>query len=761
MPDQQAGPSDGGVMITGAAAVACLGTDARQIWTRVREGVCGMAPMPEIESPLPEGSVGGQALDLPGLYRPELSREARYVRWTIEHALRDAGLLPNSCYDPSRIRAVLGTTLHGIRAGGRFLRTGNLMELDAFLASATMQHAIAGLGIEGGGITTCSACSSSLGAVALGVTLLETGQADVVVAGGYDAISEYAWAGFNSLRLIASGPLRPFCKDRQGMKIAEGYGIVVLEREAACAARGKAGRVRVAGWGESADAHHLTQPHPEGTGALAAMRQALSRAEMSPQELGMVAAHATGTPDNDGAEFAALAGLFGADLSRIPIVAFKSFLGHTLGGAGAVELVLSAMAIQDGTAPACPNVRKEEIEFPALRVTNTSPVALETSTALNTSLGFGGANTCVVLTDRRSPALPKARRTNPEAWITGLGIILPGTVGHAAFLERTRTASGWSSAGIDDTSIAEYLNVRRARRMSQYVKATLAAAAMAARDAGLAGDTDRTAGASAILGTMHGSACYCYDYYSQIIREGPLAANPVLFAEGVPNAAAAHLSATLQIKGSCQTIIGSRAAGLDALALAALRVRSGAVETVLVVAAEEPCSVVDSAYRARGLLAGDDKLSLAHGQRAVESIGGGVALVVESSVSAAARGASPYAVVRESACATSRPCGAASNVSSVISRLGKPDRVIGSACGTWIDRAELLGARRAGLRSGLVSIADRFAEAFSVTPLIAIAAELAGEHADKQFAVLCTDWSGASSGVRLERLSRRLSGAQS
>ncbi|MDP1661642.1 MAG: beta-ketoacyl synthase N-terminal-like domain-containing protein, partial [Phycisphaerales bacterium] len=217
MPEQQAG-SSGGVVVTGVAAVGCLGIDAEQIWRQVQEGACGMAPMPGIESPLPQASVGGQALDLPREYRPELPREARYLRWTIEHALEDAGLVATERYAPSRVCAVLGTTLHGIRAGGRFLRTRDLDELNAFLAAATMKLAIEGLGIEGGALTTCSACSSSLGAVALGVTLLETGQADVVVAGGYDAISEYAWAGFNSLRLIAEGPLRPFCQGRQGMK---------------------------------------------------------------------------------------------------------------------------------------------------------------------------------------------------------------------------------------------------------------------------------------------------------------------------------------------------------------------------------------------------------------------------------------------------------------------------------------------------------------------------------------------------------------
>src|SRR4029077_18239439 len=116
----------------------------------------------------------------------------------------------------------------------------------------------------GDALTTCSACSSSLGSIALAITLLETGQLDLVVSGGYDTVSEYAYAGFNSLRLVADGPLRPFSKNRQGMKLGEGYGILVLERATDAAKRGAKVLAAIRGCGESADAHHLTQPHPRG-----------------------------------------------------------------------------------------------------------------------------------------------------------------------------------------------------------------------------------------------------------------------------------------------------------------------------------------------------------------------------------------------------------------------------------------------------------------------------------------------------------------
>jgi len=757
-----------GVVITGVAATTSLGIDASSTWRAVLAGRCGMGPMSEVESTLPPGSVGGQAAGLPADYCPHLPREARYLRWTVEHALRDARVDGGKHYAPPRRLAMLGTTLHGIRAGGRFLRSGNVVELNSFLAGETSRLALEGLGIAGGAMTTCSACSSSLGAIALGVTLLESGQVDLVIAGGYDAISEYSWAGFNALRLIANGPLRPFCRGRQGMKVAEGYGIVVLESADSAVRRGAAVRARLAGWGESADAHHLTQPHPQGDGALAAMRQALGRAGVQPEDLGMAAAHATGTPDNDGAEYRALSRLMGDDLPRLPVVGFKSFLGHTLGGAGAVELVLSCMALHDQRVPACPNVDAQDIEYPGLNLATGETTQRAVGCTLNISLGFGGANTCVVLTDarrhHRRPVGGQSAMTAPVPWITGVGIVLPGAIGHAPFVELVARSESSGPPGraeaITDAAMGEYLNARRARRLSDYVKFTLAAATMAVRDSGLTDHPQSLATASAILGSMHGSAGFCCDYYSQIVAQGVLAANPVLFAEGVPNAAAAHLSETLGVKGACQTIIGSRTAGVDALALAALRVRTGAVDTVIVVAAEAACEVVDRAYRANGLQAGEATHRNGPAPSGFTRGIGGVAFIVESSRAAAARSASPYARVLGNSWASSHAPhagGPAGAVASALSGLPDPGHVIGSSCNTWVDRAERLAMQRAGLAGEPGSAHHHFGELLSASPLATLAAKLIGDLTAPRFSILCTDWSGSASAVTIERLDRRLS----
>jgi 3-oxoacyl-[acyl-carrier-protein] synthase II len=357
------------------------------------------------------------------------------------------------------------------------------------------------------------------------------------------------------------------------MKLGEGYGLVVLERQSDAQRRGAKVYASVAGWGESADAHHLTQPHPNGEGAAEAMRQAIDRAQCQAGQIDLIAAHATATPDNDAAEYAALSSLLGERLAQTPVVAFKSHLGHTLGGAGAVELILSMMALQQQIIPPCCNVTREEVEFADLSLATGAPKRAAIGATLNTSLGFGGANPSIVLRPARAP-----RESSPPSQplrrviVTGIGVMLPGISGLEAFEQSLDTDTrDTPPARIDDAALEGLLPARRVRRMSTYVKLQLAAVTLACRDAGVEGDRAFLDPCPAILGAMHGAANYSEAYYRQIVEEGLAAANPMLFAEGVPNAGAAHVSLMLGLRGACQSVIGTQTAGLDALGLAMAR----------------------------------------------------------------------------------------------------------------------------------------------------------------------------------------------
>ncbi len=623
------------IVITALAAVTPLGLTAAETWAALLAGRDALGPMGALEQPSPDHKGGYQAPDLPADFAPHLTREARYLRRATLDALRGFGdALP---YPPHRVGIVLGTTLHGMRSGGAFLRSGDPAHLQRFLAASTLRDVIAGLPIGGDAVTTCSACSSSLGSVALAVTLLETRELDLVIAGGYDAVSEYAYAGFNALRLVTDGPPRPFARDRRGMKLGEGYALVVMER---AGRPGATPIATVAGYGESADAHHLTQPHPAGRGAAMAINAALARAGVAPSDVDLIAAHATATPDNDAGEAAALAAVFGNDLPRVPVVALKSHVGHTLGAAGAVELILSALALRAGTVPPTAHTAKSDVDFPGLSLATGDPRRATIRRTLNTSLGFGGANTAVVLSEAHGAAAGPPP-TRQDVLITGVAVLL--------------------SPGEQD--LLPLLNARRVRRLSPYVKLTLAATALALRDAGFTDGQPVPSDTAVLLGTAHGGTAYAVEYYRGVVDGGYAAANPMLFAEGVPNAAAAHVSLAHGLTGACQTIIGSNTSGLDALRLAALRIANGDWDRAVVGAAEEQSDIVDAAYR--------------HAGHPVTTAAGSVALILESRRSVEARGGR----VRGAVAATASARGA-SAIRAVLARLGRTVPVVnGSAHG--------------------------------------------------------------------------------
>ena len=745
------------IVITGIGLVTCLGLTAEETWQGVLAKRRAMGTMPALESPLPQGRTGGQAPDLPADFFPGRPREVRYLRW----AIRDAfvrGVIKGRPHDapphpePESIAVVLGTTLHGIRQGGHYLRTNDARTMEHFLAAPIIRDALQGLPIRGPLLTTCSACSSGLGAIALGITLLRSRQADLVLAGGYDPVSEYVYAGFDSLRLVAEGDALPFSKDRDGMKVAEGYAIVALEREPDARANKSKVLARIAGYGESSASHPLTQPPPEGEGAARAIRAALSSANLPPQAIGLISAHATATPNNDAAEFAGITKVFEGRAPTTPVVAFKSHVGHTLGAAGATELILSALALRTQTFPPTANTTQDSLEFP-VHLNLADPRPTDVPATLNLSLGFGGSNAAMILRgtgllpgaitpSTPSSSSPPHSQAPIKVLITGLGFLTPGHLGNDALRAlasnpQSEIPNPQSPTPLNDDSIAHLLNARRTRRMSEYVKATLAATTIAFQDAGITDIPAWAGSASAILGTSLGSTNFCEQYYRPITKDGLSAANPALFAEGVPNAAAAQLSLLFQVKGGCQTILGSRTAGLDALWLAALRIASGEWDRAIVSAGEEFHDTAMDIYKSLGLN--------------VPLSPGAVTFILESESLAGARSAKPWAAIDPARSANTHsgtPAGLARATQRLLQRFDPPATLITSTNGTWLDRVEYAAARRAYPTTPTTSLHPRLPDLASAAAPTNLAAALLNK-TPGPLAILATDYAGAATTLRI------------
>jgi len=273
-----------------------------------------------------------------------------------------------------------------------------LMMSNAGAAALSMRH-----GLTGPSYAVSTACSSGAHAIAMGMRMLQYGEADAVVAGGSEAgLTPLARAAFASLEALSeSGISRPFDARRDGFILGEGAGVLVLEREQSAKARGARVLGRVIGYGTTSDAYHLTAPPPDGAGAADAMEIALQDAGVGPGDIAYINAHGTSTPLNDRAETVAIKRVFGEHARSIPVSSTKSAIGHLLGAAGAVEAVATLLALRDRVAP--PTVgweeRDEDMDLDyvpgsarPLELPNGRPPI-----AISNSFGFGGHNSVLCL----------------------------------------------------------------------------------------------------------------------------------------------------------------------------------------------------------------------------------------------------------------------------------------------------------------------------------------------------------------------------
>jgi len=302
-------------------------------------------------------------------------------------------------YGPHRIGVFLGTSTSGtLQTELAYRRRGpdGALPQDFLYASTHNPFSLGdfvrrSLALAGPAAVVSTACSSSAKVFGSAARLIETGVIDAAVVGGVDSLCLTTLYGFHALQLVARDPCRPFDVARDGISIGEAAAFALLEPLGSDA---PPGTVRLTGIGESSDAYHMSSPHPEGLGARAAMLAALAEAGRRPEDIDYINLHGTGTPSNDAAEARAVASVFG---TRVPVSSTKGATGHALGAAGALEAVISALALRHAPAPAGINTTTPD---PALAVDYlTDNRAQELSCVLSNSFGFGGSN-CSLLLER-------------------------------------------------------------------------------------------------------------------------------------------------------------------------------------------------------------------------------------------------------------------------------------------------------------------------------------------------------------------------
>jgi 3-oxoacyl-[acyl-carrier-protein] synthase II len=402
------------VVVTGVGQITAAGVGVAALDAALRGCETCIRPVRLLDTTGLRVHVAGE-VDLPpevprlsGSTSARASRSDRLALVALDEALRSAGIGPGlsglADLPRERVGVAIGSSTGGMRETEAFLATRALgararslsPKLDAAAVGAPADLVGSVLGARGPRLAPSTACSSSAIAIAMGALWIRSGSADVVLAGGTDALTTMTLTGFHALQALSPEPCRPFDVERRGLTIGEGAGVLVLEAEEHARRRGAAIWGEVAGAGMSCDAHHPTAPHPEARGAVLALRRAIADAAIAPGEIGYVNAHGTGTPQNDAAESTALHCVLGELAAGIPVSSTKGLVGHLLGAAGAIETIATLVAMRGGFAPPTVGLRTPDPAF-GLDLVRGAARRCEYAVAVSNSYGFGGNNCSLVL----------------------------------------------------------------------------------------------------------------------------------------------------------------------------------------------------------------------------------------------------------------------------------------------------------------------------------------------------------------------------
>ncbi len=546
--------------ITGAGIISAIGNgkaEVRQALIEGRSGIGTLQRLPSVHKELPCGEVklsDGELLSMLGL-PPDApyNRSALMGIAAIREAVEQAGISPAEAY------LLSGTTVGGMdRTELHFL---DMLSRDTYLhlmqthdggSTTQLMADYWGIPVQRT-FTVSTACSSAANALIVGAELIRTGKADVVIAGGCEALSLFHLNGFNSLMILDTERCRPFDDMRRGLNLGEGAAYMVLESAESVNRRGGNPLAVLSGYGNRCDAFHQTASSPDGEGAYLAMQEALRSAGLAPQEIDYVNAHGTGTPNNDLSESKALQRVFGKEMPKVSST--KSFTGHTTSASGSIEAVICLLALQEGFVPA--NLGWEN-QMPEGITPTLGESQLPLQHVMCNSFGFGGNDSSLIIS--RAGNIPKEETLRPSAMKTDV----------------ISVARSMPESPFGD--IREFMKPMEARRLCKLQREAFVTSLSALREAGIECPD------AIIVSTSYGMLENSEKFLMQLCQEGEHGVSPTLFMQSTHNTLAGSLAAHTRCHGYNLTFtqLGEQDALARCMAEVEMLMQLGQIENALV-----------------------------------------------------------------------------------------------------------------------------------------------------------------------------------
>jgi 3-oxoacyl-[acyl-carrier-protein] synthase II len=567
--------------ITGMGLVCCLGGDVNEVYQRMCAGEHGFRSISRFDSaPYAQKNAGQLPSELEEKLREEFPDDdlaAAMVYAAGRQALSQAGRSTAPAQPEARRGLVLATNFGPMEslewAWRERLDTQSMDEASFALFDGIIQDAAELLGCGGPQLQISMSCASGAAAIAAAQDMLAADRADQVLVLAYDSLSEFCWCGLSNLRTITTDLMRPFDQRRSGTIFSEGAAAVLLDKTAT-----RASLASLVGCATNNNAFHMTAPSKDAEGSRQVMAAALQAAELLPEAIEHICAHATSTSANDSTESAALRNLFGARFAQLSTAAHKSQLGHLMGAAGLAEAIITVMAMRHGIIP--PTINHEQPD-PACQPINCLPgkaVAKQFQTAITNSAGIGGNNAALVLSTAPAAA---SRKVQPlaqqrQVFVRQIGWVLPGHIGQGAEILQHPEWLQWQAERnqlLADFSAKAYIS-----SVKGYLDPAGAFLLAAMSLAGAAEPGETPAERRGICSiSRYGALSSGFAFFKQLVEKGPRLASPLIFPHGYVNTAGNLAAIEFNCAGPHMVFYGKQEPQ-EALAAAIARLQDGSAD---------------------------------------------------------------------------------------------------------------------------------------------------------------------------------------
>ncbi|MCD8220102.1 MAG: beta-ketoacyl-[acyl-carrier-protein] synthase family protein [Ruminococcus sp.] len=632
-------------VVTGLGLISAIGNNVAECWENVKKGVSGIAEATAIDTTDCYAHFAAQVQDDSLEDLPDAEQMDRCVKLCIKasgEALEDAGL--TDLGDQTSASVIMGSCIGGVSSVEHYYRNGRPAADVPKIPIAAIAPAVAKTYHAGGVVTNiANACAAGTISIAYACDLIRAGKAEVVIAGGTDALASIPFAGFLSLHALSEAPCSPF-NHCSGITLGEGAGAIIIESYAHAMQRKVRIYCEVLGAGISSDAYHITAPRPDGAGQMYAIRQCMKQSGITPAEVDYINAHGTGTAKNDEAEFLSLHTIFDTENPSLSVSSTKSMVGHCLGAAGAVEAVFSIQALTEGIVP--PTVGYTEADLPCLQqragqmdFCPNQAKHKSLTTVMSNSFAFGGNNASILFS--KKPGNLTLPEKQERIYLTGIGVVSP--LGNhldsliAQFAAKVPMRSKSAESRIDRSDFAAYgLKSSFYRKLDTFSQLQAGSGMQALQDANYLVTDENATDIGIVVGTSDGPLSTICHYQENLFEKGTAGGSAFQFPNTVYNAAGGYLSICSGIRGYHATLTSGIQSGLASLAYAVQILRSGQSKAILATGTDENSEIVTEFYEKLGCFAADGAFHLSDGSTSI---------LLEQESSCRARHATPYAEV--------------------------------------------------------------------------------------------------------------------